>query len=111
VEPAEVGADEDAVVSVEVTNTSGRDGAEVAQLYLHQRSGTASRPVRELKGFERVELAAGESRTLQFTVGPAERRYWNAATRDWVTDASTFDVGVGGDSTAPLTATFQVTAL
>jgi beta-glucosidase len=42
-------------------------------------------------------------------VGPDERRYWNAAVRDWVLDASIFDVWVGGDSTAELTATFEVT--
>ncbi len=95
-------------VSVEVTNTSDREADEVAQLYLHQRYGTASRPVRELKGFQRVTLAAGESRTLSFPIGPDERQYWNAAARDWVTDATTFDIWVGGDSTAPLTATIDV---
>jgi beta-glucosidase len=96
-------------VSVDVTNTADREADEVVQLYLHQRHGTASRPVRELKGFQRVSLAAGESRTLSFPVGPDERQYWNAAARDWVTDASTFDVWVGGDSTAPLGTTIEVT--
>jgi beta-glucosidase len=100
---------ETVTVAVEVTNTGTRDADEVAQLYLHQRYGSAARPVRELKGFQRVTLAAGESRTLQFRVGPNERRYWNAAVRDWVTDASTFDVWVGGDSTAPLSTRFEVT--
>jgi beta-glucosidase len=96
-------------VSVQVTNTADREADEVVQLYLHQRYGTASRPVRELKGFQRVTLAAGESRTLSFPVGPNERRYWNAALRDWVTDTSTFDLWVGGDSTAELTTTFEIT--
>jgi beta-glucosidase len=96
-------------VSVQVTNTADREADEVVQLYLHQRYGTASRPVRELKGFQRVTLAAGESRTLSFPVGPNERRYWNAAFRDWVTDTSTFDLWVGGDSTAELTTTFEIT--
>ncbi len=96
-------------VSVEVTNTADREADEVVQLYLHQRYGSASRPVRELKGFRRVNLAAGESRLLQFPVGPDERRYWNAASRDWVTDAAAFDVWVGGDSTAQLSTTFEVT--
>jgi beta-glucosidase len=96
-------------VSVEVTNTGDRDADEVAQLYIHQRQGSASRPVRGLKGFSRVAIPAGESRILQFPVGPDERRYWNAAVRDWVTDSSTFDVWVGGDSTAPLATTFEVT--
>jgi len=46
---------------------------------------------------------------VSFPVGPDERRYWNAAVRDWVTDTSTFDVWVGGDSTAALGTTFEVT--
>jgi beta-glucosidase len=96
-------------VSVVVTNTADREADEVVQLYLHQRHGTASRPVRELKGFRRVTLAAGESRTVSFPVGPHERRYWNAAVRGWVTDSSTFDVWVGGDSTAPLATTIEIT--
>ncbi|HET6826718.1 MAG TPA: beta-glucosidase BglX, partial [Amnibacterium sp.] len=96
-------------VSVEVTNTGDRDGDEVVQLYLHQRSGTASRPVRELKGFRRIPVAAGATVRVEFAVGPDERRYWNAAARDWVLDASTFDVWVGGDSTAALGVTFDVT--
>jgi beta-glucosidase len=104
-----VTTDATVTVSVEITNTAGREADEVVQLYLHQRYGSASRPVRELKGFRRVTLAAGESRTLRFPIGPNERRYWNAAVRDWVTDSSTFDVWVGGDSTAPLATTFDVT--
>lgn len=95
-------------VSVTVRNDGARDTEEVVQLYLHQRSGTAARPVRELKGFERIALAAGEERRVSFAVGPAERRYWNAAARDHVLDASVFDVWVGGDSTAALGTTFTV---
>ena len=105
-----VAATETVTVSVDVTNSAAREADEVVQLYIHQRVGSASRPVRELKGFRRVTLSAGESRTLQFPIGPNERRYWNAAVRDWVTDCSTFDVWVGGDSTAPLSASFEVTA-
>lgn len=96
--------------SVTVTNTGAHDGDEVVQLYLHQRHGRAARPVRELKGFRRVHLAAGESQTVTFEVGPDELRYWSAAARDWVVDTSTFDLGIGGDSTVPLTASFTTTA-
>jgi beta-glucosidase len=96
-------------VSVEVTNSSDREADEVVQLYIHQRYGSASRPVRELKGFQRTNLDAGESRIVEFSLGRDERRYWNAVARDWVTDSSTFDVWVGGDSTAELTTTFEVT--
>ena len=116
-EYGDVAVDRDAIapgdtltVSVNVTNTGGRQGDEVVQLYIHQRHGSASRPVRELKGFRRVALQSGETRTLQFALGPAELRYWNAAKRDWVIDAATFDLWVGGDSTAELSTTFEVTA-
>jgi beta-glucosidase len=90
---------EDGVVSVQVTNAGDREADEVVQLYVHQRHGTASRPARELKGFERIALAAGESRTVRFALGPEQLRYWNAAKRDWVLDDSTFDIWVG-DRTA-----------
>ena len=103
-----IGPDQALTVSVDVANTADREADEVVQLYIHQRSGSASRPVRELKGFQRISLGAGESRTLQFTLGRAELSYWNAVARDWVLDASTFDVWVGGDSTAELSTTFQV---
>jgi beta-glucosidase len=95
-------------VSVEVRNTGKRKADEVAQLYIHQRHGSAARPIRELKGFQRVTLEPGEARTLKFTLGPDELRYWSAAKKDWVVEASTYDVWVGGDSTAPLTTTFNV---
>ena len=95
-------------VSVTVTNVGGRAGDEVAQLYIHQRYGSASRPIRELKGFQRLTLAAGESQTLHFPLGPDELRYWNAATRDWVIDTTTIDVFVGGDSTAAQSASFTI---
>ncbi|HEY0375189.1 MAG TPA: glycoside hydrolase family 3 N-terminal domain-containing protein [Amnibacterium sp.] len=110
VDRSSVPLDGTVTVAVEVTNSGDRDGDEVVQLYLHQRSGTASRPVRELKGFRRVPVAAGATERVEFQVGPDARRYWNAAARDWVLDPATFDVWVGGDSTAELGATFDVTA-
>ena len=100
---------ETVTVSVTVTNAGDRTGDEVAQLYLHQRHGSAARPVRELKGFRRLTLAAGESSRLAFDLGPDHLRYWNAAARDWVLDATTFDVFVGGDSTAELGTAFTTT--
>jgi beta-glucosidase len=101
-------SDETLAVGVDVTNTGTRQADEVVQLYIHQRYGLASRPVRELKGFQRITLEPGESRRAQFSLGPAELRYWSAALRDWIVDASTFDVWVGGDSTAQLSTTFEV---
>ena len=109
VDHAEVGPGGGVSVSVDLRNTGARRADEVAQLYIHQRTGTAARPVRELKGFERVTLKSGETRTVSFMLSAAELRYWNAAKRAWVVDASVFDVAVGGDSTAPFSANFSVT--
>ena len=95
-----------AEVTVEVKNTGNRSGDEVVQLYIHQQAGGASRPIRELKGFERVALAAGETKIIRFKLGPEELRYWNAAARDWVQDAENFDVWVGNDSSGVLTFNF-----
>lgn len=101
---------ESTTVSVTVTNTSGRDADEVVQLYIHQRHGSASRPVRELKAFERVTFAAGETRTVAFTLGAEHLTYWSAATRGLHQDATTIDVWVGGDSRASLGAVLEVTS-
>ena len=95
-------------VSVDVENTGRRPGEEVVQLYIHQRSGSASRPVRELKGFERIVLAPGEKKTVRFALGKSELTYWSSAVKGWVQEPATFDVWAGGDSTATLTTRFRV---
>ncbi len=98
----------DTEVTVNVRNTGSRAGDEVVQLYIHQQAGSASRPVRELKGFERVTLAPGETKAVRFKIGPQELRYWSASVRNWVQEAEIFDVWVGNDSTASLHSTFKV---
>jgi beta-glucosidase len=95
-------------LTVELKNTGARAGDEVAQLYIHQKYGTSARPARELKGFQRVTLKPGESRTLSFTLKPDDLRYWSAATGGWVQDETAFDVWVGGDSRAALGGGFAV---
>jgi len=99
---------EPVVLSVDLTNTGRRAGDEVAQLYIHQRYGSAARPVRELKGFQRVVLRPGETRSLHFTLRPEDLRYWSSATRSWVQEESAFDVWVGGSSAADAGANFEV---
>jgi beta-glucosidase len=96
-------------VSVDLENTGATAADEVAQLYIHQQSGSTSRPVRELKGFERVTLAAHEKKTVHFSLGNDELTYWSTARKDWVEERATFDVWVGGDSTASLHANFNIT--
>jgi beta-glucosidase len=97
------------VVSVDVQNTGNRSGDEVVQLYIHQQAGRASRPVRLLKGFERVTLAARETKTVHFTLNDDELRYWSAADRKWVRDAGDYDLWVGSDSNAQLHSTLTLT--
>lgn len=94
--------------TVKVANTGTRAADEVVQLYLHQRYGSASRPVRELKGFRRVTLLPGREQQVSFTIGREERTYWSAAKEDWTVEPSEFDVWVGNSSTATLHDSFTV---
>jgi beta-glucosidase len=96
-------------VSVDVENKDAVAGDEVVQLYIHQRAGSASRAVRELKGFERIPLAPGEKRTVHFTLGRDELKFWSPQTKAWVVEPEQFDVWVGGDSKATLHSEFRVT--
>jgi beta-glucosidase len=96
-------------VSVDVSNTGARAGDAVAQLYIHQRAGSASRPVRQLEGFERVALEPGAKKTLHFTLGKDELQFWSSVEKKWVVEPEHFDIWVGGDSTAQLHDEFQLT--
>jgi beta-glucosidase len=95
-------------VSVDVRNTGSRTADEVAQLYIHQRSGSSARPVRELKGFQRVTLKPGETRSIRFMLTSADLSYWTSARHAWVHDETTIDVYVGNSSLATLTTKFEV---
>jgi len=95
-------------ISVDVTNTGSRAGDEVVQVYIHQKYGRASRPVRELKAFERVSLARGEKKTVRFSLGKNELSYWSAQAKGWVQDAAGFDLWVGSDSGAALHSGFEI---
>ena len=96
------------VISVDVTNTGPLAGDEVVQLYIHQRWGSDSRPLRELKGFERTSLQPGETRTVSFQLGPDELGYWSTNAAGWVQDAAAFDIWVGADSLAELHTALEV---
>jgi beta-glucosidase len=95
-------------ITADVTNTGSIVGDEVVQLYIHQKAGSDSRPMRELKGFERLTLKPGETKTVTFHLSPAELGYWSTNYGKWVQDAEAFDVWVGADSSATLHADFVV---
>jgi beta-glucosidase len=96
-------------VTADVRNTGNRAGDEVIQLYTHQRWGSASRPVRELRAFQRITLQPGESRTVHFTLPARDLSFWSPETRHFATEASTYDLWLGGSSAAQDHAVFDVT--
>lgn len=83
--------------SVTVTNTGKFDGKEVVQLYIRDVVGSVTRPVKELKGFEKIELKAGESKTVSFTITPDDLKFYNYILKyDW--EPGEFQIMIGGNS-------------
>lgn len=97
-------------VSVDVANTGEVAGDEVVQLYIHQKWGSDSRPMRELKGFKRITLQPGETKTVTFQLGPDELKYWSTNAGQWIQEAAEFDIWVGADSLAALHTELEVVA-
>jgi beta-glucosidase len=97
VSPARIPPDGRTTVSVEVTNTGMRAGDEVVQLYVRAEVSRATRPVMELKGFQRITLAAGERRTVTFEVRPEQLSYHGPDMKR-VVEPGRFQVMVGGSS-------------
>jgi beta-glucosidase len=95
-------------VSIDVQNTSNRAGDEVVELYTHQRAGSASRPVRELKGFVRVSLKPNETRTITLPLNTKDLGFWSPQTHHWSMEPGTFDLWVGTDETATAHTTFDL---
>ncbi len=85
-------------VTVDVTNTGSVAGKEVVQLYVSDRESTVFRPVRELKGFEKVHLAPGETKTVAFTIGKRAFAYWNVQISDWHVENGVFDIQICSSS-------------
>ena len=106
---SEIAPNEDIEVSVTIKNTGAREGVEIAQLYIYDCISDVTRPVKELKGFERVALKAGESKRITFTLTPEHLRYFNLD-MERVVEPGTFKVMVGGSSRNKdlLTAEFEV---
>jgi beta-glucosidase len=97
VEPAAMGPDGTARVSCTVRNAGARSGAEVVQLYVHDRLASVVRPVLELKGFRKVFLGPGESAKVEFTLGPAELSLLDARMKE-IVEPGEFEILVGRSS-------------
>ncbi len=104
---AKIGIAASVTVSVDIANVGARAGDEVVQLYVRDQVSSVARPILELKGFERVTLAPGERRTVQFTLGPDAFRFFDIAMRE-VVEPGLFDISVGADSTRLKTVILEI---
>jgi beta-glucosidase len=98
VTPNKVGADQPVNVSLKVRNTGKRAGAEVIELYVHDGHSKIDRPIHELKGFSRVELKAGETKTVEFKLDRAALSYWSPEKKTWVAEPGEFEIQIGASS-------------
>jgi beta-glucosidase len=92
-----IGVDGSVTVSVPLRNTGDRAGDETVQIYVHQLVSSVTRPIKELKAFERVTLAPGESKTLTFLLTPEAFRMWNVSMQR-VVEPGAFEIMAGPNS-------------
>ncbi len=97
IEPAGIPADGSATIHCTVANTGAREGDEVVQLYLRDVLASVTRPVMELRRFQRIRLKAGERRDVEFTIGPGDLRLLDADMK-WVVEPGDFRVMIGASS-------------
>ncbi len=101
------GLDDTIVVEFDLTNTGSREGVEVAQLYTRDLVGSVVRPVKELKRFERVALASGETKHLRFELPVAELAFWNRD-MEFIVEPGDFQLWISGDSASGIAHPFSV---
>lgn len=104
---SEMKADGSITLSVDVTNTGNYDGTEVVQLYIRDLVASVSRPVKELKGFERINLKKGETKTVKFTITASDLKFYNQ-NLDYILEPGYFDVMVGTNSKDVQKVTFKL---
>ena len=85
-------------ISVDVTNTGKRAGDEVVQLYVHQVKSSVKRPAKELRGFERINLKPGETKTVTLSLPVEKLAFWDETTHGFVVEPGTFEVMVGASA-------------
>ena len=93
--------------SVTVTNSGSKDGKEVVQLYTRDMVGSIARPVKELKGFQKISLKAGETKTVSFTISANDLKFYNSEIK-YVAEPGDFKVFIGGNSRDVKEASFKL---
>jgi beta-glucosidase len=91
-------ADGKITVSADITNTGGRAGDEVVQFYVHQEKGAVKLPAKMLRGFQRISLKPGETKTVTFPLPAEKLAYWDEKSHGFVVEPGIFDVLVGASS-------------
>lgn len=94
-------------ISIDVTNSGNFDGQEVVQLYVRDLVGSVTRPVKELKGFERIDLKKGETKTVTFEISSDDLRFYNSEIK-FTAEAGQFEIFVGGNSDIERKASFEL---
>ena len=98
IDKKEMTKDEMLTVTVSVTNTGKRDGAEVVQLYISDLKSSLPRPIKELKGFKKVFLKAGETQTVTFEIEKEALQYYNDIKQEWVVEPGKFEAIVAASA-------------
>jgi beta-glucosidase len=104
---SEISSSDSLRVSIDVTNKGSRDGSEVVQLYIRDLVGSVTRPVKELKGFQKISLKVGETKTVQFTLSVKDLSFYNSDLK-FVAEPGQFQVFVGGNSRDVKQAEFEL---
>lgn len=105
--PKKIATDGAVKVTVNVTNSGNRDGEEVVQMYIRDEVGSVTRPVKELRGFKKIALKAGETKSVKFALEPADLAMYNREMK-WVVEPGLFRVFVGTNSAENLEDEFEV---
>ena len=92
---SKVNADEGIIVTARVKNTGKVAGAEVVQLYLHDKEASVERPIKELKGFAKVYLMPGESKLISISLNKRDLSFWDVNKNDWLAEAGEFEILLG----------------
>ena len=94
-------------VSVDVTNTGNFDGKEVIQMYIRDVIGSVTRPMKELKGFQKVLLKKGEKQTIVFSISIEDLKFYNSDLQ-FVAEPGQFEIFIGGNSDTQLKTSFEL---
>lgn len=104
---AKINAKETLKVSIEIANTGNFDGKEVVQLYIRDLVGSVTRPVRELKGFQKINIAKGEKQTVTFEITAEDLKFYNSELQ-FIAEPGAFEIFVGSNSNTDIKAKFEL---